>query len=89
MSKPLAGKRWFEALGRSEYSQGLPINYRRSLRARWPMWARSAWARGWLHQQTRKQLTESIVTELLDRAKREGKTVPKLLDDLINEELPS
>lgn len=61
MSKRLAGKRYFEALGRSAQSRGLPIIYERAKRNQWPMWARCAWARGWLHQQTSRQLTESIV----------------------------
>jgi hypothetical protein len=41
---------WFEAQGRSAYSRGLPLNYGRTLRVRLPMWAREAWARGWMSQ---------------------------------------
>lgn len=44
---------WFEAQGRSAYSRGLPLNYGRALRVYWPMWARQAWARGWLSQGTK------------------------------------
>ena len=50
MSRPLAGKRYFEALGRSAYSRGLSLSYDRPARLRWPMWARTAWAKGWLMQ---------------------------------------
>ena len=41
---------WFEAQGRSAASRGLPLNHGRSMRIRWPQWARRAWARGWLEQ---------------------------------------
>lgn len=51
MGKPLSGKKLFEAMGRRAYTQGLPITYERAMRNHWPMWARSAWARGWLYQQ--------------------------------------
>lgn len=50
MAKKLAGKRWFEALGRRAASKGLPSIHGRSARQKWPMWARQAYARGWLVQ---------------------------------------
>lgn len=54
MTKPLAGKRLFEAMGRRDQSLGRPMLYRRGERVWWPKWARSAWARGWINQgQTR------------------------------------
>lgn len=53
MKKPLAGKRYFEAMGRRAASQKMPIHYDRIARQQWPMWARQAWARGWLDQSTR------------------------------------
>lgn len=59
MTRPLAGRRYFEALGRSAQSRRLPIIYERSKSKAWPLWARAAWTRGWLHQQTRRRATES------------------------------
>lgn len=50
--KPLTGWRWFEAMGRREKSQGRPMLYGRLERIKWPMWARSAYASGWLDQGT-------------------------------------
>lgn len=50
MTKPLAGWRAFEAMGRSACSRGLGINYQRSMRAKLPMWARTAWVNGYLDQ---------------------------------------
>ena len=52
MAKPLAGKRWFEALGRRAKSKGEPILTGRIERSKWPMWARSAYTCGWLDQGT-------------------------------------
>lgn len=54
MSKPLAGKRAFEAMGRSACSRGLGINYQRSMRVNWPLWARQAWAAGYIMQGNKK-----------------------------------
>lgn len=51
MAKPLAGKRWFEAMGRRASSKGLAALHGRQDRQRWPMWARQAYAAGWLRQQ--------------------------------------
>lgn len=47
MKKPLAGKRYFEALGRSESSR----NIKRSMKHyEWPSWAQQAYMRGKLVQ---------------------------------------
>ena len=43
MSKPLAGKKWFEALGRSDKSRGVP---RSAKHYAWPAWAQQAYMRG-------------------------------------------
>jgi hypothetical protein len=43
MAKPLAGKRWFEALGRSDKSRGVP---RSAKHYAWPAWAQQAYMRG-------------------------------------------
>lgn len=75
MGKPLSGKNFFEAMGRRAYTQGLPITYERAMRNHWPMWARSAWARGWLDQQPARALTESIVDSFEREAKATGKTL--------------
>lgn len=50
MSKPLAGRRLFDARGRSAASRGLPINYQRTQRHQLPPWAQAAWICGWLDQ---------------------------------------
>lgn len=50
MGKPLAGKRAFEAMGRSAKSRNLPLNHQRQMRLAWPKWARQAWAAGWIMQ---------------------------------------
>lgn len=50
--KPLTGALFFEALGRRAKSHGMPILYGRLDRLKWPMWARSAYARGYLSQGT-------------------------------------
>lgn len=52
MAKKLAGKRWFEALGRRAKSQGKPMLSERMERSKWPMWARRAYTCGWLDQGT-------------------------------------
>lgn len=50
MSKPLAGKRWFYALGQSDRMKGL-LNPRKAYRSQvpgyLPDWAKSAYIRGW------------------------------------------
>lgn len=51
MAKPLAGNRWFEAMGRRASSKGLAAMHGRQDRQRWPIWARQAYAAGWLRQQ--------------------------------------
>jgi hypothetical protein len=50
MTKPLAGKRFFESMGRSASSRGLSILANRLDRQNWPGWARSAYSRGWVVQ---------------------------------------
>lgn len=54
MAKKLAGKRWFEALGRRAKSEEKPILHWRVQRMEWPMWARRAWVSGYLDQGTRR-----------------------------------
>lgn len=51
--KPLAGKRWFEALGRRASSRGeaMFLGQERQL---WPLWARHAYTDGWLFQEISK-----------------------------------
>lgn len=49
MAKKLAGKRWFEALGRRERSQGL-AGWVGGYRREWPAWARRAYLAGWYDQ---------------------------------------
>lgn len=75
MAKPLAGKRLFEAWGRSASSRGLPLIHKRLERRPWPMWARSAWARGWIMQPSPRQQTERIVQSFQDEADRKGLTL--------------
>lgn len=72
MKKPLSGARWFEAQGRSAFSRGLPMNYMRAVNARLPVWARSAWARGWIQQGSGKQMTNLIVSGFEKEAKDRG-----------------
>jgi hypothetical protein len=84
MRKPLAGKAFFEAMGRRAYTQGLPIVYERAMRNMWPMWARSAWARGWLHQQPPRALTESIVSSFEKEARATGKTLRETVNHFLD-----
>lgn len=50
----------------------------------WPMWARSAWARGWIQQPSSRQLTKQIVQGFVDESVRRGVplrvTVDRFLD---------
>lgn len=50
MSKRIAGKRWFEALGRRHESLGITVAEGKGTRALWPIWARQAYFRGRLYQ---------------------------------------
>lgn len=50
MAKPLAGRKAFEAMGRSARSRGLSMSALRSMRQDWPLWARQAYAAGWIVQ---------------------------------------
>lgn len=52
-TNPLAGRAWFESLGRSAQAQGLAIDHQRVTRREWPRWAQGAWARGWLQNHRR------------------------------------
>src|SRR3546814_15658027 len=74
----------FEAMGRRAYTQGLPLNYERAMRNSWPMWARCAWARGWIYQQPAHAATESIVMSFEREADRKsvvkGKSVSVRVD---------
>jgi len=87
MTKPLAGKRYFEALGRSAQARGLPIIYERSKRNTWPMWARCAWSRGWLYQQTRSQATESIVQSFEREAQAKGISLRQCVTEFLGSPL--
>ncbi len=84
MGDSLAGKAWFEALGRRAYTQGFPLDYQRAMRNHWPMWARSAWARGWLYQQPSRALTQSIVASFEAEARTTGKTLRKTVTDFLD-----
>lgn len=48
--KPLAGKRWFEALGRRAFSIGEALSATRLKRKKWPEWAQRAYVVGWFKQ---------------------------------------
>lgn len=85
MGKQLSGKAWFEAQGRRAYTQGLPLNYERAVRNSWPMWARCAWARGWLYQQPAHAATESIVTSF----EREAAATGRILRETVHQFLES
>lgn len=86
MCKPLAGKAWFEAMGRRSYTQGFPLDYQRAMRNHWPMWARSAWARGWLYQQPARALTEGIVNSFEQDARTTGKTLRETVNQFLRKE---
>ncbi len=75
MTKPLAGKRFFESLGRSAASRGYPMNYQRLERRCWPIWARTAWARGWLIQPSPRQQTDRIVQSFEEEAQERGESL--------------
>lgn len=45
MTKPLAGKRYFDALGRSEEARGVRYINTRPEREGWPLWAKKAYCR--------------------------------------------
>lgn len=58
MGKALAGKRYFEALGRSDKSRGVP---RSAKHYAWPQWAQQAYMRGrMLQEQVRRQIREKF-----------------------------
>lgn len=48
MKKALTGKHYFAWLGWIDAQAGRPILKGRAGRLRWPMWARSAYAKAWL-----------------------------------------
>ena len=85
MSKSLAGKCYFEAQGRSAKSHGQPLHWRRLERQPWPMWARSAWARGWLFQQTSKESTAAIIASFDEESERKGIPLRQCVDQFIGE----
>ena len=86
MGKTLAGKSWFEAQGRRAYSQGLPLQYERAMRNKWPMWARCAWARGWLYQQPAHAATVSIVDSFEREAKATGRSLRETVSHFLDSE---
>lgn len=84
MAKPLAGKRAFEAMGRRASSMGLPLNHKRMEQRGWPMWARSAWARGWIQQPSSRQLTKQIVQGFVDESVLRGVTLCVTVDRFLD-----
>ena len=54
MSKRMAGKRWFEALGRSHAKYARLSRITQHEQRDWPQWARVAYARGVLFQTWRR-----------------------------------
>lgn len=96
MSKPLAGRRLFEARGRSAVSRGLPLNYQRTQRHQLPPWAQAAWICGWLDQSpdySRRAPERDLAHEAEMRALaawREGADLDDLeLDEPFEEEICS
>jgi hypothetical protein len=85
MSKPLAGKRAFEAMGRRASSAGLPLIHKRMERIGWPMWARSAYARGWIQQPSSQQLTARTVQAFVDKSVRDGVSLSVTVDRFLEE----
>lgn len=67
MSKPLAGKRAFEAMGRRAQSMGFPLIHKRLERTGWPLWARAAWARGWIYNFSKRALSERLAEKIMER----------------------
>lgn len=49
MAKRLAGKRWFEAMGRRARSQGKAMWLGQD-REQWPLWAKHAYMAGYIDQ---------------------------------------
>lgn len=85
MKKPLAGKRFFEAMGRRAASQEMPFIHDRLAKQAWPVWARSAWARGWIMQPSPRESTERIVCSFEQQAQREGKTLQQTVANFLKE----
>lgn len=85
MAKPLAGKAWFEAQGRRAASLGQPIIHGRLERQSWPMWARIAWARGWIVQPSPRQQTERIVRSFEDQALQQGKSLQAVVTEFLKD----
>ncbi|MBB5444607.1 MULTISPECIES: hypothetical protein [unclassified Paraburkholderia] len=83
--KPLAGKRAFEAMGRRAASMGMPLLHKRLERLGWPMWARSAYARGWIQQPSKRQQTERVVQGFIDRSIRDGVSLCVTVDRFVAE----
>jgi hypothetical protein len=77
---------WFEAQGRSAYSRGLPLNYGRSIRVHLPMWARQAWARGWITQGSCTQMTKTIVDGFEQEAGERGISLRATVTDFLSAE---
>jgi len=48
MKRPLAGKKAFYAMGQRAKTSGYPFIVPKMGR-NWPLWAKSAWACGWLN----------------------------------------
>lgn len=76
---------YFESLGRSAYSRGLPLSHDRHLRQNLPMFARAAWARGWITQGSSKQKTETIVSGFERQAAAMGKTLQQTVDQFLGD----
>jgi hypothetical protein len=65
--KPIAGKKWFEALGRSERSRGVPRSARSAAtlkRQTWPDWAVTAYMRGWINQSMNYAKGKTVSAEI-------------------------
>lgn len=53
--KPLAGKRYFEALGRSHEARDIPFLANRRAMQEWPRWAKQAYCLGRLNNSPRNK----------------------------------
>ncbi|WP_228877628.1 hypothetical protein [Paraburkholderia saeva] len=84
-AKAITGKRAFEAMGRRAASAGLPLLQGRMERLGWPMWARSAYARGWIQQPSPEQLTDILVNGFVVRSVRDGVSLCATVDRFLEE----
>ncbi|WP_186202337.1 hypothetical protein [Burkholderia gladioli] len=91
MAKPLAGKRAFEAMGRRAATLRQPLNHHRMERLGWPVWARTAFTRGWMLQPSPGQQAKRTVQAFVEKSIRDGVslrvTVDRFLDDMRRDDL--